>query len=473
MENRRLHPCPGAVWLLLVGLLLGAPAGGRAAAPEGECWLTRTDRTALFQKQPGGLRFDAPPGAGPVIEIDDAQTYQTIAGFGFTLTGGSARLLQRLPAAVRADLLRELFATDRTNIGVSYLRLSLGASDLDERVFSYDDLPPGQTDPTLARFSLAPDEEALIPMLREILAVQPAVALLATPWSAPAWMKQPPDTRGGRLRPELAAVYARYFVKYLQGMRAAGIPIGAVTVQNEPLNGNNQPSQLMTAPEQAALIKHHLGPALRAAGLGAQIILYDHNADHPEYPLAILADPGVRPFVAGSAFHLYAGSIGALSRVHEAHPDKAVYFTEQWMSAPGNLGGDLGWHLRQVLVGATRNWSSVVLEWNLAADEHQQPHTAGGCERCLGALTIAGREVTRNPAYYVIAHAAKFVRPGSVRVASSLPPNLPNVAFRTPDGRRVLIVLNAAGDEAALQIQFHETRAAVRLPAGAAATYVW
>ncbi len=456
---------------------LAVVASLAAASPSSwadEFWLTDPAGAARFAEQPGGLVFepraDAP---GDVITVEPTTTYQEIDGFGYTLTGGSALLLRRMDPGPRQTLLKELFRAEGAGIGVSYLRLSLGASDLDERVFSYDDLPPGQTDPELSRFSLDPDRKALIPVLKEILQLSPDLALMASPWSPPAWMKTNGQTVGGSLKPEFYPAYARYFVKYVQGMRAEGIPIRAITVQNEPLHPGNNPSLLMPAAQQAEFIKHHLGPAFRAAGLNTKIIIYDHNCDRPDYPLSILDDPEAKAFVDGSAFHLYGGKIEAMSTVHNAHPDKNLYFTEQWIGAPGNLQGDLAWHTRELIVGATRNWSRTVLEWNLAADPQQNPHTPGGCTRCLGALTLDGNTVTRNPAYYIIAHASKFVRPGSFRVASNPIKGLPNVAFRSPEGRLVLIVLNDGPTARTFAIQAQGRQAAATLPAGAVGTFVW
>jgi glucosylceramidase len=256
-------------------------------------------------------------------------------------------------------------------------------------------------------------------------------------------------------------------------MKAAGIPIDALTVQNEPLHPGNNPSMFMPAAEQAEFVGSHLGPAFRAAGLATKIICYDHNADRPDYPIAVLNDPRAKPFVDGSAFHLYAGRIEALSQVHEAHPDKNLYFTEQWIGAPGNLRRDLAWHVSSLIIGATRNWCRAVLEWNLASDPQYQPHTdRGGCDRCLGAVTLDGDRVVRNPAYYIIAHAAKFVRPGSVRVASTQPESLPNVAFRTTEGRAVLVVVNRGAATRTFRLRWGGGDAAAALAPAAVGTYV-
>ncbi len=456
---------------LLLGALLTVP---RSSAQPVQLWLTTPDRTSLFARASADLKFTDSAPAGTIIAIDAGAKRQSIDGFGYCLTGGSALHLHRMSAAARAQLLEELFGTGPSDIGVSCLRLTLGASDLDERVFSYDDLAPGETDPTLAHFTLDHDRADLLPVLKEILGVAPGLMLLASPWSPPVWMKTNGDTHGGSLKPDCYDVYARYFVRYLQAMQAEGITVNALTVQNEPLNGGNNPSLVMTAAEQREFVKHNLGPALKAAGLKTRIIVYDHNADHPDYPLTILSDPAAAQYVDGSAFHLYRGPIDALSQVHRAHPEKNLYFTEQWVGAPGNLPADLNWHVKNLIIGATRNWCRTVLEWNLSSDPHYRPHTdRGGCDRCLGAVTIDGDKVTRNPAYYIIAHAAKFVRPGSVRLDSNSPETLPNVAFHTPDGKTALIVLNSGSASADFSIGFAGKAAAASLPPGAVGTFVW
>jgi glucosylceramidase len=287
-------------------------------------------------------------------------------------------------------------------------------------------------------------------------------------------MKTNGDTRGGSLKPEYYDAYAQYFVKYVQGMKSEGIHIDAITVQNEPLHPGNNPSLLMLAPDQAIFVKDHLGPAFKAANINTKIILYDHNADRPDYPISILNNPEAKKYVDGSAFHLYAGPIEALTEVHNAHPDKHIYFTEQWIGAPGNFPEDLKWHVKTLIIGATRNWARTVLEWNLAADPNHQPHTdKGGCTTCLGAITIDGNKVTRNPAYYIIAHASKFVRPGSVRVGSNITSSLHNVAFRTPTGKKVLIVINDSNENKSFGIKWGGRIVSTALDGGAVGTYVW
>ncbi|MEO6550868.1 MAG: glycoside hydrolase family 30 beta sandwich domain-containing protein, partial [Ferruginibacter sp.] len=415
------------------------PVPSVAGTNDVDFWLTKGDGSALLAKQSGVLSFGSIASNSAFIDVDSTQAFQTIDGFGYTLTGGSAYVINRLSTTEKAALLNELFGNTATSIGISYLRVSIGASDLNATVFSYDDVPAGQTDPTLANFTLAPDMTDVIPLLREILQIHPAIKIMATPWSPPVWMKDNNNSKGGSLLPQFYDAYARYFVKYIQQMKTAGITIDAICPQNEPLNPDNNPSLLMTALQEATFIKNNLGPAFKAANITTKIIAYDHNCDRPDYPVDILNDAAARTFIDGSAFHLYAGDISMLSSVHSQFPDKNVYFTEQYTSSTGDFGGDLKWHLKNVLIGSMRNHSKVALEWNLANDPSFSPHTAGGCTTCKGALNIGG-SVTRNVAYYIIAHASKFVPAGSVRISSNITGNLQNVAFLTPSGKKVLVV---------------------------------
>ena len=435
-------------------------------------WLTSPEKNILFQPQKD-LNFSKPINQDTSIIIDESQIFQTIDGFGNCLTGGSATLLNKMDAANRTAILKELFATNDNNIGISYLRISIGASDLSEKVFSYNDLPDGETDPQMSKFSIDIERTDLIPILKKILAINPGIKIMGSPWSAPTWMKTNNNSKGGSLKPEYYDAYALYFVKYLKSMKAEGINIDAITIQNEPLHPGNNPSMYMTAEDQAIFIKQSLGPALAAAKLSTKIIVYDHNADKPEYPLTIFKDPEASKYVDGSAFHLYGGSIEALTPVHEAYPDKNLYFTEQWVGAPGKMASDLAWHVRTLIIGGTRNWCRNVLEWNLAADPKNDPHTIGGCTQCLGTITIDGNVITRNPAYYILAHASKFVRPGSVRIGSNTSKELPNVAFKTPAGKIVLIVENDGSNSEKFNIKYNSKSVITSLDAGSVATYVW
>ncbi len=471
---------------ILIGLLVmnchksnsSTPGGNEPPDPPGtvlknkiDWWLTKADQSALLQKRTA-LTFSASGNSLASIAIDSAVTYQGIDGFGYTLTGGSAFVINTLDAATKNNLLQELFGNEESSISINYLRISIGASDLNAEVFSYDDMPAGETDEGLEHFSLDKDRKDVIPLLKEILSINPSIKILATPWSPPAWMKDNASSIGGSLRLEYYDVYAQYFVKYIQAMRAEGIIIDAITPQNEPLHPGNNPSMLMTAENQAAFIKNDLGPAFEAESINTKIIIYDHNCDKPDYPISILSDGDAAKYIDGSAFHLYAGDISALSTLHSAFPSKNVYFTEQYTSSKGAFGGDLLWHIKNVIIGSMNNWSRVALEWNLANDENFEPHAPGGCTECKGALTING-SITRNVAYYNIAHASKFVRAGSVRISATSISGLYVSGFLTPQGKKVLIVLNEGSSEANFNIKYKNNYAQASLPGGSVATYVW
>ncbi|WP_183562262.1 glycoside hydrolase family 30 protein [Mucilaginibacter sp. SP1R1] len=436
-------------------------------------WVTTADQSKLLEAQ---TSFNFAEDAGTnatTITVDENTTYQGIDGFGFTLTGGSAGLLNGLGGNQTA-VLNELFGTANGQIGISYLRISIGASDLSSSDFTYNQT---SGDVNMTNFSISQENQDLLPILKKIIAINPAIKILATPWTAPTWMKVNTTGNngytGGSLNTAYYDAYARYFVKYIQAMLAQGITIDAITPQNEPLNPYNNPSMVMQAGEQATFIKNNLGPQLRAAGLNTKIIAYDHNTDRVDYPEAVLADADANPYVDGSAFHLYAGNIGSLTDVHNAYPNKNVYFTEQWVGAPSNFGGDLSWHINTLIIGATRNWSRNVLEWNLAADPNNNPHTAGGCSTCLGGITVSGTSITRNVGYYIIGHAAKFVRPGAVRISSNLSGSIQNVAFKNTDGSKVLIVLNNGSSAVSFKVKWGAESFTYSLAAGAVATFKW
>lgn len=257
-------------------------------------------------------------------------------------------------------------------------------------------------------------------------------------------------------------------------MKAEGITIDAITIQNEPLHPGNNPSLLMLAPQQADFIKNHLGPAFQSANINTKIIIYDHNCDKPDYPISVLNDPAAKQYIAGSAFHLYAGDISALSTVRNAHPDKDLYFTEQYTPSTGNFSGDLKWHLKNVVIGSMRNWSKTALEWNLANDASFGPHTPGGCTTCKGGITINGStSYIQNVGYFIIGHASKFVPAGSVRIGSNIIGNLYNVAFKTPTGKKVLIVVNDGNSAELFNIKYNGKWITTSLDSGSVATYFW
>jgi glucosylceramidase len=463
-----------SVCIVIFILLFFIPKNAYAQKPIA-VWLTTGDKANLLKEQPP-LRWEKTSIDGPSIVVDDAKSYQTMDGFGHALTGGTAELMMKMSPAARSSLLHELFGNGPNDIDTTYIRVSVGASDMNDHVYTYDDLPAGETDPELKHFSLAEDEKNVIPVLREVVAIQPKIKILASPWTAPAWMKDNDKVKGGTLKKEFYGAYALYWVLYLQGMQAHGIHIDALTIQNEPENPKNTPSMVLSAQQEADFIGRYLGPALAAAGLKTKIIGFDHNCDHPEYPETILRDPIAARYTDGSGFHLYLGQISALTTVHDAFPQKNIYFTEQMVVAwPKATDFAIAEPVARLIIGAPENWSRNVLLWNLAADPQNGPHTSdGGCPMCSGAITLDGDHVTRLLAYYTAAQASKFVPPGSVRIGSEAgADSLPHVAFRTPRKKHVLIVSNNTQADRLVKIRFHKRWAEMRLPANAAATCVW
>jgi glucosylceramidase len=469
-----MNPKRTLAHLSIVLVLLSAALKAQTI-PDAQLWLTTVDRTALFAPQSLPLHFAAPDAQLPAVEVNDMQQFQPIEGFGFALTGGSAQLLAQMTSASRAALLKEIFSTEGSAIGVSYLRVSIGASDMNDHVFSYDDLAEGQTDPDLAKFNLGPDLVDVIPMLKEILAINPSIKILGSPWSAPAWMKTNGKVKGGELKPDCYGAYAAYLVKYIESMKAQGINIAAITVENEPLNPKNTPSMVMFAEQQDKFIAKYLGPAFAKAGIKTEIQLYDHNPDATSFPLSILKDPEAAKYVAGTAFHLYGGDPQALTDVHNEYPNKNLYLTEQ--SVGGRMSPtsiNIAEPVSRVLISATRNWGRNVLLWNLAADPKFGPHTNdGGCTMCVGAITLDGDNARLNVAYYAAAHFSKFVRPGAVRVGSNQLDQLETVAFLNADGKVVLVAANTGNFSKTFQIVYHGRALTTTLASEAVGTYIW
>lgn len=436
-------------------------------------YITSGDQSQLLQKQILPYKAIETIDSTKNIFINTQQRFQSIDGFGFTLTGGSALLIQQMQPKQRKALLQELFGKSDHAISISYLRISVGASDLSESVFSYNDLPVGKTDTLLQQFNLAKDTIHLIPLIKQILAINPSIKFMATPWSPPTWMKTNGNSKGGSLIPSYYRAYARYLVKYIQAMKKSGISIDALTIQNEPEHGGNNPSMLMGAEEQALFIKDHLGPLFAQNAIKTKMVIWDHNCDHPEYPIQVLNDATANRYIDGSAFHLYAGDISALTKVKNAHPNKNIYFTEQWTGSKGSFDGDLKWHIKNVLIGSMQHHSKIALEWNLANNSVFGPHTPGGCTECKGALTIDGSAVSRNVAYYIIAHASKFVPPGSVRVQSNSTQNIESVAFLTPKGSTILILLNNGAATESLTIVYKKQGVDLTVKAGSVASIIF
>ncbi|PKP54032.1 MAG: glucan endo-1,6-beta-glucosidase [Bacteroidetes bacterium HGW-Bacteroidetes-1] len=412
-------------------------------------WLTRGDKLKLFSQESDLSVRTTVPEEWPVITVDTTISFQTVDGYGAALTGSSAYLLNRkLDAQERDVILNKLF-NQETGIGISFLRLTMGASDFSLSDFTYNDLQTGQTDFALDNFSLDQDLLDVVPVLKEIVNISPDIFLMGSPWSPPAWMKTNNSLKGGKLRTDSYEVYADYFVKYIREMKSQGINITHVTPQNEPLYFTAAyPCMEMQSGDQMDFIKNHLGPKIEAAtDIAVKIINYDHNWDNTQYSISLLNDTEANTYTAGSAFHAYAGSVSAMSTVHNAHPDKELHFTEISGGAWAvNFEDNLMWYMRNIFIGTANNWSRSALMWNLALDENFGPRN-NGCSDCRGVITINQSTglITLNEEYYAIGHFSKVVRPGAERISLLYAQSLTNieaVAFMNTDGSKALVVTN-------------------------------
>lgn len=468
-------------FIAALGLLTAFAGCARLGAPSRttvEVYVTTGDRTKLLTRE-ADVRFTEAVSPGePVIAVDEDSSFQEIVGFGASLTDASAWLIQhRLTPAEREALLEDLFGRAH-GIGLSFVRLDMGASDFALRQYSYDDMPAGQIDPALTHFSIDADRAETLPILKRALAINPKLAIMASPWSAPAWMKSSGSMIKGTLLPEAYEPFAQYFRKFIEAYAVEGVPVYAVTVQNEPhFEPGDYPGMRLEPAARARFIGQHLGPLLERARLTTRILDWDHNWDEPNSPLTVLADSAARRYVSGVAWHCYAGDVAAQSVVHNAYPEKDAYFTEcsggEW--AP-RFAENLAWTVRTLIIGSTRHWARGVLLWNLALDERSGPHL-GGCGNCRGVVTIdsSGHTVRRNEEYYALAHASRFVRRGAHRVASTSGlEGIESVAFRNADdGSKALIVLNTNPTEKAFSVRVGGRSFRYALPPGAVATFRW
>lgn len=433
-------------------------------------------QTSWLSAKPA-IQFSTERSPNLTIRVDETAKYQVIYGFGASLTDSSAWLLdKKLTPEKRMEALATLFDPQK-GIGLSILRQPMGASDFALHAYSYDDVPAGQKDLQLQKFSIDHDRPYILPLLKEALARNRNLKIIASPWSPPGWMKTSQSMIQGALLPEAYPALASYFVKFIQAYAAEGIPIYAITMQNEPLYiPGNYPGMNMTAVEQGAFLRDYLGPALKAAGLNTRVFVFDHNWDLIEYPLQLMTDSRVASFAAGIATHCYGGVTTAQTELHDRFPDKEIWMTEcsggDWQK--GNL---LEQQVR-LIIQSTRNWAQSVALWNIALDQNHEPFL-GGCTNCRGVLTVnhaaPPTQVIPTVDYAALGHVSKFVKPGAHRIASNTfdQGSLENVAFQNPDGSIVLVVLNSSASALTFNIAWHSEFASYKLPAGGVATFVW
>lgn len=463
--------------LLLLALLSLLNALNPAAAQTVQSVVTTADLAHPMASQPD-LHFSASAHTGgPLLQVDDQQRFQTMDGFGASVTDGSAYLLQqKLTPQQRTAVLRELFSP-ATGMGLSFLRQPIGSEDLSRHHFTFDTMPPGRADPLLTQFAVPEEQAEVFATVKEALRLNPQITVMLTPWSPPAWMKSGDTMNGGELLAKDEPVYARYLTRAVQSFVAQGIPVSYITVQNEPLNGTPRlASTSMSSGQAARFIGRDLGPDLRQSGLHTAVLAYDHNWDHPEYPEAVLADPLAAPFVAGSALHCYGGHPDAQDGIHAAFPAKGIWMTEcsggTWDREPALI------KTARLLIGSTRHWAKAVSLWGIALDQDHGPHD-GGCDTCRPLVTVdlsaAPATVSYTGDLYGLGHASRFVHPGATRIGSTSngPDGLQTVAFQDTDRTLVLLVLNNSAEPASFQIGWQGKSLTTTLPGSALATYTW
>jgi glucosylceramidase len=452
----------------------------RSSVATANLWITTPDQALLLARQPPvPLTFSNPAPDSVVVTVDPHRRFQSVDGFGASFTDSSAWLLAtKLSGEQRRKVMSSLF-DPVIGAGLSYLRQPMGSSDFALERYTYDDMPAGLNDPSLASFSIAADERYVLPLLRQAIRLNPRLKVMATPWSPPAWMRTGDSilrSDGGTLRPEYYEAYAWYFVKFVQAYAAAGVSVDAVTVQNEPVaSPGPAPGMEMSPQEQAAFIAH-LGPALRAAGLNTRLFALDHNWNQAPYAKSVLADPKAAQYVDGTAFHCYGGDPSMQGDIHDAFPSKSINVTEcsggEWSP---DFGESLRWTVEQLLIGSLRNWASTVLMWNIALDDRHGP-TNGVCTNCRGLVTVdaATGAVRYNPEYYALAHAARVVEPGAVRIETHASgTDIKDVAFQNADGSFGLVTLNTAPAPRTLSVRAGTRSLTTSLPAGAVASFRW
>jgi len=461
--------------LISLALLAGCatvPASGPAGA---EVWLTTADETQKLAPQPA-LVAVGPASGDEAISIDSSSRFQQIQGFGAAMTDASAELFSRLPEDKRRAIMAELFGRQGDGLGLSFTRLTVGASDFSPTHYSYDDTPGNVPDPELKHFSIEPARQYVLPRVREALAINPDLKVMISPWSPPAWMKATRSLIQGQLLPQYYPAFAQYLARTVEAFGREGVPVSMLTIQNEPdFEPDSYPGMRVNPPQRAEIIGRYVGPTFRASGLKTQILDYDHNWDNPEQPWVVLSDPVARKYISGVAWHCYEGDVPAQSQVHDAFPDKDVWFTEcsggEW--AP-KFGETLGWMTDKLIIGAANHWSRGALMWNLALDPAHGPHK-GGCGDCRGVVTIdpATGAITRNVEYYALGHASRFVLPGAYRIGlAKRGYGVEAAAFVNPDGSRVAVVHRNSG-EGPVTISIDGQRYSMPLANGSVATVRW
>lgn len=479
--------CCLSTLLITYGNNSGSPTKSTENKKKAEVYTTTADRRLSFNHTQ--QRLSTKPGYETVIILNPTVSYQEMDGFGAAVTGSSCYNLMQMSPADRRKFLIETFS-DKDGLGFSYVRISIGCSDFSLSEYTCCDTQG------IENFALQEEEKKyIIPILKDILAINPAIKILGSPWTCPRWMKvnnlqeRKPfhSWTSGQLNPDYYRDYATYFVKWIQAFEKEGIKIYSVTPQNEPLNRRNSASLFMGWEEEQAFVRDALGPAFKSAGLNTKIYAFDHNynydnmSDQLEYPVKIYEDETAASFLTGAAYHNYGGRREELNNVQQKRPDKELIFTETsigtWNDGR-NLKKRLMEDMREVALGTVNNWCKGVIVWNLMLDSERGPWREGGCKTCYGAVDISRddyKTITRNSHYYVIGHLSSVVKPGAVRIEStgSVEDGLMCSAFKNPDGTIAFVLLNERNTDSRLTVTDGKNYINCVVPAESVTSYRW
>jgi glucosylceramidase len=432
----------------------------------------RTVTRGLQQQTP--ISFASSSGsANQTITVNENTTYQQFEGAGASMTDTAAFDIKgsgALSAATQNDVMTKLFSNSG-GIGVSALRNVIGSSDLAQNSYSYDNTCCDVND-----FSLSRDAD-IMALTKQAYGLNPSMFVMGSPWSAPPWMKDNNAYSQGYLQAQYYKAYAQYFVKYIQGYQAQGVPIRYVTEQNEPGCCAGYPSMQWAVSGLQSFAKNDLMPALQSAGLSTKLLIGDWNFDtYDTWVSPLINDSAIRnhPNFGGIAWHDYGGNPSTESTVHNQFPSVNMYNTEHsggtWV---GNQhADDMG-----DLIDYFRNWGRSWTKWSLAVDESMGPHN-GGCGTCTGLVTVHRNDGRRGQVdytieYYTMGHLTKFVKPGAVRIDSSANGTVPNVAFKNSDGSKALIAYNTSGSTQTVKVNWGGQSFTYSLPTKTSATFTW
>ncbi|MEV7039292.1 ricin-type beta-trefoil lectin domain protein [Amycolatopsis sp. NPDC051061] len=481
MRKRSLLSMLGVTALAAATFAVPAQAAGETV----NVWLTTTDDAkgvnvtrGLQQQTP--ISFTAGTGTGgQTINVNENTTYQQFEGAGASFTDSAAWLLNSsnlLSATTRNQVMQKLFDPN-AGIGISFLRNPIGASDIARYSYTFDDVPAGQTDPNLTKFSIAHDQTDVLPLTKQALQLNPQIKVMASPWSAPPWMKDNDSYLLGWVESQFYPAYAQYFVKYVQAYQAAGVPINYLSIQNEPTCCASYPSTNWNGAGLAYFAKNNLLPALQNAGLSTKVLALDWNWDqYQSFAAPTMDDAAIRshPNFGGMAWHGYGGNVSQQTTVHNQYPSVNAYSTEHsggtWVS--NQQAEDM-----TNIVDYTRNWSRTVTKWSLAMDQAHNPHN-GGCDTCTGLVTVHngdGRngQVDYTVEYYTMGHLTKFVKPGAYRIDSNDNSTVRNVAWKNPDGSKALIAYNTSTGNQSVRVNWGNSSFTYTLPGHTSATFTW